>query len=85
MRRPYAFSAYSFGFDGSEYTPEETEFLLAMLAFQKRTRRRFPTLSEVLRVAHSLGYRKVVPPIITEPPPIEPTPPGDSPCSSPVS
>ena len=59
MLRPTEHTAYSLGLDGSEITPDETEFLLAMLAYQKRFRRRYPTWREVLNVARCLGYRKV--------------------------
>ena len=52
-------------------TEDETEFLLAMSAYQKRFRRRYPTWREVLNVLRCLGYRKVA-----EPAPIdEPQPP----------
>ena len=61
MLRPTEYTSYSLRFDGSEITPDETEFLLAMLAYQKRFRRRYPTWREVLHVAHCLGYRKVAP------------------------
>ena len=50
MLRPTEFTAYSLHFDGSEIIPEETEFLLAMLAYQKRFRRRYPTWREVLNM-----------------------------------
>lgn len=58
MIRPCEHTAYTLGLDGSEFTPDETEFLLAMLAYQKRFRRRYPTWREVLHVARCLGYRK---------------------------
>lgn len=83
MLRSNEFTTYSLHFDGSAFTPDETEFLLAMLAYQKRFRRRYPTWREVLFVACCLGYRKVAPPrAIGEPEPTEPTFPGDLPCSS---
>ena len=44
---------------GSEITGDTLEFVLAVYAYQKRYRRRFPSWSEVLHVARSLGYRKV--------------------------
>ncbi len=44
---------------GADYTDDETEFILAMEEFMTRNRRRFPTFTEVLAVAKSLGYRKV--------------------------
>jgi len=62
MLRPCEYTAYSLGLDGSEITPDEAEFLLAMAAYQKRFRRRYPTWREVLHVARCLGYRKVAPP-----------------------
>lgn len=46
---------------GSEYTPAEVAFIRAMEQYQKRTRRRYPSFVEVLRVAESLGYRRVTP------------------------
>ena len=59
MLRPTEHTAYTLGLDGSEITSDETEFLLAMLAYQKRFRRRYPTWREVLHIARCLGYRKV--------------------------
>lgn len=41
-----------------EYSADELEYLGAMAAYQKRTGRRFPTLTECLAVARELGYRK---------------------------
>ncbi len=64
MLRPCEYTAYTLGLDGSEITRDETEFLLAMLAYQKRFRRRYPTWREVLHVARCLGYRKVAEPAI---------------------
>ena len=47
-------------------------FMLAMAAYQKRARRRFPTWREVLHVARCLGYRKVADPVpVDEPKPPE--------------
>lgn len=43
---------------GAEYTADEIEFIRAMDTFMKRTGKRFPTFTEVLAVAKSLGYRK---------------------------
>jgi hypothetical protein len=48
MIRPHEQTSYSTRFDGSAITAEETEFLLAMLAYQKRFCRRYPTWREVL-------------------------------------
>jgi hypothetical protein len=62
MIRPCEFTTYSLEFDGAAITADETEFLLAMLAYQKRFCRRYPSWREVLHVAHCLGYRKVAPP-----------------------
>ena len=44
--------------DGSEYTPDEIEFLKAMEQYKREHRRPFPKWSEVLAVLRSLGYRK---------------------------
>ncbi len=52
---------------GSDYTPDEVEFIKAMELYMKDNKRRFPTFTEVLAVAYSLGYRKTEPP---ESPPI---------------
>jgi hypothetical protein len=47
---------------GSGYTDEEVGFLKAVMAYQRVNRRRFPTYTEVLAVAKSLGYRRVADP-----------------------
>jgi hypothetical protein len=73
MPREAGYSAYSFKFDGSEMTPDEWEFLLAMAGFQRRFGRRYPTWREVLHVARCLGYRKVAEPV----PICQPQPPGE--------
>ncbi len=52
----HGFSAVSVG---SDYTPEEIEFLVAMDRYMRRQGSNHPTWPEVLRVAKSLGYRKV--------------------------
>lgn len=44
---------------GSEYTPDQIEFLKAMERYKRVRRRPFPTWHEVLEVLVSLGYRKV--------------------------
>jgi hypothetical protein len=44
-----------------DYTDEETNFMKAMERYKRENRRPFPTLSEVLEVLVSLGYRKVAP------------------------
>lgn len=59
MPRQLGFSTYSENFQGSDYTPEEWEFIQAMATYQKRWQRRYPSYREVLFVAHCLGYRKV--------------------------
>ncbi len=47
---------------GSEgdYTAEEFEFIRAMEAYMQRNRVRFPSFTQVLAVAKSLGYRRTV-------------------------
>ena len=66
-----SYTSYSLYFDGAHMTADQTEFLLAIAAYQKRFRRRFPTWLEALHVLHCLGYRKVA-----EPEPLsEPQPP----------
>lgn len=47
---------------GADLGGEVLEFIQAMAAFQKATGRRYPTWSEVLEVAKSLGYRRSDPP-----------------------
>ncbi len=41
-----------------DYSADETEFMLAMEAYKRRSGRMFPTWSEVLEVLHELGYEK---------------------------
>ncbi len=53
------YTSYSRYFDGSEFTKDEIEFLLAIASYQKRFHRRYPTWREVLHIARCLGYRKV--------------------------
>ena len=43
---------------GSELTPDEVEFGLAMEAYQRRYHRRYPSWSEVLYVLRQLGYHR---------------------------
>ena len=43
-----------------QYTDDEMEFMTAMQRFKVRTGRAFPSHGEVLRVALSLGYRRLV-------------------------
>ena len=42
-----------------EYTEAETEFMMAMNEYKRRSGRMFPTWSEVLEVLRELGYEKV--------------------------
>ena len=42
-----------------QYTPAEIEFMTAMQQFKVRTGRPFPTYGEVLKVAVSVGYRRM--------------------------
>ena len=75
MPRDPGYTSYSIRLDGSEMTPEEVEFLVAMAGFQRRFGRRYPTWREVLHVARCLGYRKVAEPVPIcqpQPPPGEP-------------
>ena len=44
--------------DGSEYTADEVEFMLAMDRYKRHNRRPFPTWQEVYGVFRSLGYTK---------------------------
>ncbi len=68
------YTSYSLHYDGAHMTADQTEFLLAVAAYQKRFRRRFPTWLEAMHILHCLGYRKVA-----EPEPLsEPQPPAPS-------
>lgn len=53
-----------------QYTDEEMEFMNAMQRFKEHTGKPFPSYGEVVRVAVSLGYRKIVddspPPVLDE-------------------
>lgn len=53
----------SYGFEhvypGSTITDDVQEFVMAMDRYKREHHRPFPTWSEVLEVARSLGYRKV--------------------------
>jgi hypothetical protein len=42
-----------------QYTEEELEFMNAMQRFKERTGKPFPTHGEVIKIAVSLGYRKL--------------------------
>jgi hypothetical protein len=62
-------------YDGADMTEDDTEFLFAIAAFQKRFGRRYPTWLEILHIARCLGYRKVADAV-----PIErPLPPSEKP------
>ncbi len=52
-------STYSEMFAGSDYSDAEWEFIQAIMEYQKRWKRRYPTWREVLHVLHTLGYRKI--------------------------
>lgn len=47
------------GTSDREYSPDEMEFLKAMDTY-RRTVNQFPSPGEILAVARSLGYRRVV-------------------------
>lgn len=40
------------------FADDETEFLMAMRNYQASTGKKFPTFTDILGVAKSLGYRK---------------------------
>jgi hypothetical protein len=44
---------------GASFSDEEREFLQAIEEYRRRSKRRFLSWHEVLRVLKSLGYRKV--------------------------
>lgn len=44
--------------DGSEYTSDEVEFMMAVDRYKRENRRPFPTWSEIFAVFVGLGYRK---------------------------
>ncbi len=46
-------------FKGSEYTPDQLEFMQAIDRYKRAHRRPFPAWSEVLDVLLALGYKKV--------------------------
>ncbi|QDU60896.1 hypothetical protein Pan216_17490 [Planctomycetes bacterium Pan216] len=46
-----------------DYGNDEVEFMKAMDEYKREFARPFPTWSEVLEVAHALGYRKVADPV----------------------
>jgi hypothetical protein len=43
---------------GSDYTPDEVEFMFAVEAEQRRLNRKFLAWSEILAILKSLGYSK---------------------------
>lgn len=43
-----------------QYTDDELEFMNAMQQFKVQSGKTFPTHGEVLRVAHALGYRRII-------------------------
>ena len=43
-----------------DYSDDEMEFIQAIERYKKTSGRTFPTWSEVLEVARSLGYQKVM-------------------------
>jgi hypothetical protein len=49
-------------YPGSDYSPEEAEFLAAIDRYKRANRRPHPRWTEVLAVLRSLGWRKVGPP-----------------------
>lgn len=61
-------------FPGSEYTDDELELLRAVDRYKTRTGRRFPSVTEILSVVKSLGYRKETP-CPPSPSPTAPSPP----------
>lgn len=44
---------------GADYGADEVEFIKAMERWMRETGKRYPTFTEVLAVAKSLGWRKV--------------------------
>jgi hypothetical protein len=55
-------------YPGADLSPEECQFAAAMLQYQQKFNRRYPAWKEVLRVALSLGYRKIAAPEPVLPP-----------------
>lgn len=47
-----------FGHQGDDYTDEETEWLAAVEKYKTEKRRPFPSMTELLELFKSLGYRK---------------------------
>ena len=46
---------------GSNYTPDELEFIKAVDKYKREKRRPFPTFVEILHIAKELGWRQVAP------------------------
>jgi hypothetical protein len=83
----YTETRYEENFPGANLTDEEREFVEAVERYKRQTRRRFPSWSELLRLAKRLGYRKVAvapaadpeaagPPAANAPAPQAPNPPA---------
>ena len=53
-----------------DYSNDEIEFMRALDAYKRQTRRMFPTCSEILEVIRSLGYVRVSPSGSSQPPAI---------------
>ncbi len=49
-------------YPGSEYSPEDLEFLLAVEAYQKKHSARFLSFVEIFIIVKSLGYVRLDPP-----------------------
>ena len=47
-----------------DYSADEIEFMHALDAYKRSSGRMFPTCSEILEVIRSLGYERVVPPLV---------------------
>ncbi len=45
---------------GTEYTADDMEFLKAVEEFKRKNKVKFPTHLDILTIAKSLGYRKVI-------------------------
>jgi hypothetical protein len=56
--KPHFFRRSHQGAAGSDYTPDEVEFMQAIDKYKRDQRRPFPTWCEVLAVFIALGYRK---------------------------
>ena len=47
---------------GSDYRDDEIKFMMAVEKYKREKNRPFPTWTEILEIARSLGYRLVAPP-----------------------